>query len=281
MSTQAAVAAATVARDLTLNDLREALVAGWKDFRAQPQFGLFFAGIYVAAGWFLYFVLFRQGEVGWLVPAAAGFPLLAPFMVVGLYEASRRREAGLPRSWGAILGALRGHGDEQLLMMGGFVFVGFTFWVILAHTIFAIFMAESGIGSESLEIFRTPAGMAMLVVGGFVGAQMALAFYAITITSLPMLVDREVDFLGAIIVSVRAVRANRFVMVAWASILSLVMLVSLLPMFLGLLVAMPVLGHATWHLYRRVVPAGPVVVPVEHALQDGDVGQGLSQALGA
>lgn len=254
MSNQGLIAPAGVSRDLTLSDLGAAMLAGWEDFRSCPRFGLFFGGIYVAAGMFLYFELYGQGHIGWLVSAAAGFPLAAPFMVVGLYEVSRRREAGLPMRWGPILGAVRGHGDDQLLMMGGFVFVGFTFWVILAHTIFAIFLAESGIGSESMEIFRTNAGMAMLVVGGFVGAQMALMFYAITILSLPMLVDREVDFLTAIITSVKTVRANRFVMVTWASVMSLIMLAAMLPMFLGLLVALPVLGHATWHLYRRAVP---------------------------
>ncbi len=110
---------------------------------------------------------------------------------MGLYEVSRRREAGLPLSWGAVLGALRGHGDEQIISMGVIVFVAFGFWLMVAHGIFAIFLAESGIGSESLELFETGAGMAMLLVGSIVGALMALAFYSITVVSLPMLVDRE------------------------------------------------------------------------------------------
>jgi uncharacterized membrane protein len=111
VSGQVQVAPFTVARDLELADLRAALVAGWRDFVAFPLFGLFFGGIYVAAGLLIWFVLFRGGEVAWLVPAAAGFPLLAPFVAVGLYEVSRRRETGLPMRWGVILGALRGRGD--------------------------------------------------------------------------------------------------------------------------------------------------------------------------
>ncbi|GAA0471732.1 DUF2189 domain-containing protein [Parasphingorhabdus litoris] len=250
---QALVAPATVANDLTISDLRTALVNGWNDFKAYPLFGLFFGAIYVAAGLFLYFALFERGEIAWLVPLAAGFPLLAPFVAVGLYEVSRRREAGMPMSWRAVLGALRGRGDEQILSMGVILFVAFAFWLMIAHGIFAIFLAESGIGSESLELFRTTAGIAMLVVGTAVGALIALAFYAITVISLPMLVDREVDFITAIIVSLATVRSNKSVMLIWAAMIAVVLFVAMLPLFLGLLVILPVLGHATWHLYRRSV----------------------------
>ena len=254
MAEHAPVAPVAVARNLALSDLRAALAAGWGDFRARPLFGLFFAGIYVGAGLFLYFALFRWGQVAWLIPAAAGFPLLAPFVAVGLYEVSRRREAGLPQSWGAILGALRGRGDEQIVSMGALVFVAFGFWLMIAHGIFAVFLSASGIGTESLALFATPAGLMMLVVGGAVGALLALAFYAVTVVSLPMLVDREVDFLTAIIVSLATVRSNTATMIAWAALIAVCLFLAMLPLFLGLLVALPVFGHATWHLYRRAVP---------------------------
>ncbi len=252
-SRQVPAVQATVARDLHLSDLRAALAAGWADFRACPSFGLFFAAFYAGAGIFLYFALFRWGAVAWLIPAAAGFPLLAPFAAVGLYEVSRRREAGLPMSWRVILGALRGRGDEQILSMGVIVFVAFGFWLMIAHGIFAVFLAESGIGGESLALFGTSTGIMMLIVGSAVGALMALAFYAITVVSLPMLVDREVDFLTAIIVSLAAVRTHPKVLLAWAVCIAGTLFVAMLPVFLGLLVALPVLGHATWHLYRRTV----------------------------
>lgn len=174
-------------------------------------------------------------------------------MAVGLYEVSRRREAGLPIRWGPVLGALRGQGDEQLLSMGGLVFVAFGFWLTVAHGIFAIFMAESGIGGESLALFATPAGLAMLVVGSVVGGIMALTFYAVTVVSLPMLVDRKVDFITAMITSLKAMRANFAVLLAWALLIAISLAAALLPLFLGLLVVLPVLAHATWHLYRRIV----------------------------
>ncbi len=250
---QAQIIPVPVADDLRFSDLRSALAAGWKDFAARPIFGLFFAAIYVFAGIFLAFALFSWGQPAWLIPAAAGFPLLAPFIAVGLYEVSRRREVGLPISWGSVLGALRGRGDEQILMMGGIVFVAFSFWIIVAHGIFAVFMAEAQVNGESLAFFRTGAGIAMLVVGSAVGALMALAFYSITVVSLPMLVDREVDFLTAIIVSLATMRSNWAVMLIWAVLIAALLFIAMLPAFLGLFIVLPVLGHATWHLYRRVV----------------------------
>jgi uncharacterized membrane protein len=249
----AQIAPVTVARDLTLRDLWAALAAGARDFLACPLFGLFFGSIYVGGGLFVGYALFAWKSPTWLIPAAAGFPLIAPFVAVGLYEVSRRREAGLPRSWRAVLGALRGRGDDEIISMGVIVFVAFSFWMIVAHSIFAIFLAESGIGSESLAIFTTQAGIAMLVVGGAIGGLMALAFYAVTVMSLPMLVDREVDFLTAIITSLAVINHNRPVMMAWALIIAVLLFVAMIPAFLGLLIALPVLGHATWHLYRRAV----------------------------
>jgi uncharacterized membrane protein len=252
MGEQAGIVPAAVASDLKIGDLRAALSAGWSDFRAYPAYGLFFAAIYVVAGIAIYFALFVRGEIAWLVPAAAGFPLLAPFVAVGLYEVSRRREAGLAMSWRAVLGALRGRGDEQILSMGVILFVAFGFWIMVAHGIFAIFLAESGIGSESMALLATGAGLMMLLVGGIAGALMALAFYAITVVSLPMLVDRNVDFISAIIVSLASVRSNKLVLLVWAVVIALALFVAMLPLFLGLLVVLPVLGHATWHLYRRL-----------------------------
>jgi len=114
-------------------------------------------------------------------------------------------------------------------------------------------MAESGMGGESLAALATPAGLMMLTVGSAVGAVMAFAFYAMTVISLPMLVERKVDFLTAIIASFKVVRGNPAVMLGWAAIIAVVLFAAMIPAFLGLLVALPVLGHATWHLYSRAV----------------------------
>lgn len=247
-----------VARDLARADLTRALAAGWRDFIAHPGYGLFFGAIYVLGGVQAWYALVARGTTVWLIPLAAGFPLIAPFTAVGLYEVSRRREAALPLSWGGVLGALKGRGDDQLLLMGGFIFVGFTFWIILAHGIFAIFAAELGPKSESLAALQTGAGLAMLGLGSMVGALVAFVFYAVTLISLPMLVDREVDLLTAIITSFRAIQANLTVLLVWAAFIALALFAAMIPAFLGLLVILPVLGHATWHLYRRIVSEAPL-----------------------
>ncbi|MCM0000208.1 MAG: DUF2189 domain-containing protein [Erythrobacter sp.] len=242
-----------VRSDLGWADLRAALVAGWRDFLAMPRFGLFFGGVYVLAGLAIGWATISGGNPSWLIPAIAGFPLVAPFVAVGLYEASRRRSAGQPLTWRAVLGALKGHGDDQILSMGVIVFVAFAFWMMVAHAIFAIFVGESGMGRDPLAALVTPEGLAMLAVGSAVGGAMAFAFYAMTVVSLPLLVDRKHDFLTAIITSLAVVRRNFAVMLGWASIIAVVLLGAMLPAFLGLMAALPVLGHATWHLYVRAV----------------------------
>ncbi len=250
---QSARAPVTVAMDLSMTDLRSALSAGWRDFVAYPVYGLFFAAFYVLGGLGLVYGLSNLGQGWWLIPAMAGFPLLAPFTAVGLYEVSRRREAGLLIGWRGVLGALGGRGDEQLILMGGIVFVAFSFWMILAHGIFAIFLGESGIGAEAGALLMSTDALLMMLVGSVVGGLFALGLFAITVVSLPMLVDREVDFITAIIVSLSVVGSNKRVIMGWATLIAVTLALAMLPMFVGLFVALPVLGHATWHLYRRAV----------------------------
>jgi uncharacterized membrane protein len=242
-------------RRLSTDDIRAALADGWADFKAAPLFGLFFALVYALGGIALYVGLVGAGEPFWFIPIAVGFPLLAPFAAVGLYEVSRRREAGEPLTWGPVLSALRGQGDGQLPVMAVVVLLTFGFWVILARGIFAIFVGQSGIGYDNLGGLLTPSGIAMLLVGTVVGGLMALGLFAVTAFSLPMLLDRRVDFATAIITSIAAVRANGAVMLRWAALIGGLLLLAMLPLFLGLLVVLPLLGHATWHLYRRVIAA--------------------------
>lgn len=242
-----------VAGDLAWSDLTAALGAGWRDFLAMPRFGLFFGGVYVLAGLAIGWATISGGNLSWLIPAIAGFPLVAPFIAVGLYEASRRRAAGEALTWRAVLGALKGHGDDQILSMGVIVFVAFSFWMIVAHAIFAVFVGESGMGRDPLTALATPPGLMMLGVGSAVGGLMAFAFYAMTVISLPLLVDRQHDFLTAIIASLAVVRRNLAVMVGWAALIAALLFIAMLPGFLGLMAALPVLGHATWHLYVRAV----------------------------
>ncbi len=246
------VGPATVTTDLRLRDLFTALAAGWRDFIANAKFGLFFAAIFVGGGLGLAYLLFSRGEFFWVIPATAGFPLLAPFAAAGLYEISRRREAQLPISWGTVLGAVRA-GDGQLPVMGMIVFVIFSFWVILAHTVFGIFLGPSDLGADPLATLMSIEGLSMLVVGSIVGGVVALFLFAIMVVSLPMMIDREVDFITAMIVSVKSVTTNTFTMLVWAAMVAALLFLAMLPAFAGLFLVLPLLGHATWHLYRRAI----------------------------
>ena len=255
-SAEMQMASMPVAQDLGIGDLGRALAAGTHDFIKHPLCGLFFAGIFVVAGIFLVTVLNDRSGMAWLIPAAAGFPILAPFAAAGLYEVSRRAESGEPITWIPILTAVRGRGDDQLPFMGVLSFVIFGFWVILAHAIFGMFLGDSSIGADPVAALMSGPGIAMLVVGGAVGAIVAFAYFAMTVTSLPMLVDKHVDFISAIIVSFRVVRSNFTILLLWAAFVAIALFAAMLPLFIGLFLVLPVLAHATWHLYRRCIDLG-------------------------
>lgn len=244
---------AVVLRQLTLSDITAVLRAGVRDFRRAPQFGLFFSAVYVVGGFLLIWV--GAGHVSWTLATSLGFPLIAPFAAAGLYEVSRRMEAGQPLAWRAILGIVWNERTRQLPWLGAIIVIYFLFWTFLAHMIFALFMGLTTMTniSESYEVFLTPSGLMMIGVELGVGAVLAFLLFSMTVVSLPLVLDREVDFVTAMLTSMKAVRENLFVMLVWAMIIAVLSLLALLPWFLGLMVVLPILGHATWHLYRKVV----------------------------
>ena len=242
-----------LAPDIT--DLRYALRCGWQDFLAQPVYGAFFATVYFAGGWLLVLAFTVKGQVWWTLPAAAGFPILGPFIACGFYEISRRRELGEAMQLRAILGAVLRQKDRQIPSMAAVIVVFFLFWNFLSHMIFALFLGKATMTnvSSSLAIFLTPEGLTMLAFGTLVGAVFAVVLYALTVVSLPMLLDREVDFMTAMLTSFALVRDNPVVMLGWGAFSAAMLFLAMLPLFLGLFIALPVLGHASWHLYRRTV----------------------------
>lgn len=232
------------------------LAAGWQDYCRAPAFGLFFSGVYAAGGLVLLAVTLMSGKEWWLLPFLVGFPLIAPFAAVGLYEVSRRLEKGQPLIWREILGLVLAQKDRQIPSMAMLILLMFMFWVFVAHTIFALFMGLSSLTniSSSPEILLQGRGLAMLAVGALVGGGFAAVLFSITVIGLPLILDREVDLISAMIASFQAVGANKVVMLVWATLIAGLLFLSFLPLFLGLLIVLPVLGHASWHIYREVMP---------------------------
>ncbi len=255
MSNYAPAATRAEVRPLSTQDLWAVLALGWADFKRAPLYGLFFASVYVAGGWIIVYALTSSGKLWWTLPAAAGFPILGPFIACGLYEVSRALEEGEPLHWRNVLGVVLDQKDRQIPSMAVVVVVFFLFWNFLAHMIFALFMGLSVMTNitSSFEVYFTANGVLMLTIGTIVGAIFAGVLFSLTVISLPMLLDREVDFVTAMITSVAVVITNPGIMLLWGGIIAMALFASMLLGFLGLFIALPVLGHASWHLYRRAL----------------------------
>ncbi|WP_333830545.1 DUF2189 domain-containing protein [Pararhodobacter sp.] len=239
---------------ISLSDLRAVLALGWRDFTRAPVFGVLFSAFYVIGGLILYAVFAAAAAEWWFIPIAVGFPILAPFAATGLYEVSRRLEQGEDLRLGAVLGCVFAQKERQVPSMAMVILLVFMFWVFIAHTIFALFFGLQPISGSTWSMLLSPSGLMMLAVGSAIGGVMAAAFYALTVISLPLLLDREVDFITAMITSFACVTANPGVMAVWAAVIAGGLFLGMLPAFLGLLVLLPVFGHASWHLYRRLLP---------------------------
>ncbi len=236
-------------------DLAAALGEGIADLTRAPGFALFFAGVYVIGGWLMWYALTAKGQIWWTLVAATGFPILGPFVACGFYEISRCLDRAQPIRATDILGVIFRQKDRQIPSICAVVVMFFLFWNFLAHMIFALFLGRATLTNvtSQLTIFTTNEGITMLVVGTLIGAAFSALLFAITVVSLPMLLDREVDFVTAMITSFELVRQSPVVMLGWGLFIAVSIFVSMLPGFLGLFVTLPVFGHASWHLYKRVV----------------------------
>ncbi len=253
--------ATTPVRAITVDDIRAALAAGVADFMAMPTHVVFLVVIYPVIGLLIARLTMDGDLLPLAYPMAAGFALIGPFAALGMYALSRRRERGLSPTWRDAFDAFRSPGTPAIAGLAVLQLAVFVAWIATAQALFAGLAGDfhpRSLGDLLGFVFATPAGWALLVLGNGLGCLFAALAFALSVVSLPLLLDRGGTAADAVRTSIRAVRASPGPMALWGLIVAAALLVGCLPVFVGLAVVLPVLGHATWHLYRRAVPAIPV-----------------------
>lgn len=243
-------------RTLTLNDLRAALRKGWDDVMAFRSDVVFVCLLYPVIGGMLAALALRGGTLHLIFPALSGFALAGPVAAVGLYEMSRRREKGQPTNWLAYLDVIRSPKFGGILILSLFHVVVFLAWIMSANLIYdATLGPEPPISLVTFanDVFSTGAGWALIVIGIAAGFVFSAAVLAISVVSFPMLLDRNVTLPTAVVTSVKVAMKNPVPIGVWGMIVAGSLAVGSLPALLGLVLVLPILGHSTWHLYRRAV----------------------------
>jgi len=239
---------------LSISDLVDVMAAGIRDLRAAPFYGLVIGGMFAAAGWILLIMLWQLDLPYLSYPLAMGFALIAPFAAVGFYAVSEQIEAGQPLSWPTLWAAVRRSTQRDLRWMALVTGFAFFIWVDMAAMLFMVFIGFNALEHGFMNVlFGTSSGIMFLLVGNFAGAVIAMIVFSISAVSFPMLYDRDIDFVTAMVTSVRLVLANPMTMIIWCITIAVLTGLALLSVFVGLIVVLPIVGHATWHLYRRAV----------------------------
>ncbi len=246
-------------RRIGMEDLRIALRKGWEDFVACRSDVAFLCLLYPIIGILMAWLALQGNLLPLFFPVAAGFALVGPVAGVGLYELSRRRETGQPANWGNALGVAGSPSFGAILVLAALHGLVLLVWVMAAHGIYAATIGPdqpASIGDFLRDVFTTGAGWAMIFVGCAVGFLFAALVLATSVVSFPLLIDRRVGLPVAVVTSIRVAATNPGAIAVWGLIVAGSLLAGALPLFLGLIIVLPVLGHATWHLYRRAV--GPL-----------------------
>jgi uncharacterized membrane protein len=252
-------------RKIGLADLKDAIAKGVDDFMSMPTHLAFLGLIYPLFGVGLGALSFSSNALPLLFPLVSGFALVGPVAAIGLYELSRRRELGMDTSVGHVFDVLRSPSLPAILALGAVLMVILVLWLFAAkalyQSLYGVMAPESYTGFIH-EVLTTRRGWTMIVLGHAIGFVFALVAFSIGVVSFPLLLDRDVGAICAVQTSIRAVLANPRTMALWAAMIAALLMIGSAPLLVGLAVVMPILGHASWHLYRRTVePAGDTKDP--------------------
>ncbi|KUM26823.1 cytochrome C oxidase subunit I [Mesorhizobium loti] len=248
-------------RHITTSDLWDALRLGAEDFWAKPSHYVFLCLIYPIVGLILTRWSSGSNAIQLVYPLMSGFALIGPFAAIGLYEISRRRELGMSSRWHHALDVRHSPALPSIAVIGGLLFALFLLWLFTAQTIYtSLFGAEppASVGAFLRDVLTTSRGWTLILLGNAAGFVFAVVVLATTVIAFPLLLDRDVGAVSAIETSARAVMANPLQMALWGLTVAVLLVIGSIPLFAGLAVVVPVLGHATWHLYRKVIEPEPV-----------------------
>ncbi|MGX5804689.1 DUF2189 domain-containing protein [Bradyrhizobium sp. Arg314] len=243
-------------RRISTSDLWDALKLGAEDFWAKPSHYVFLCLIYPIVGLILTRWTSGSNAIQLVYPLMSGFALIGPFAAIGLYEISRRRELGMNTDWRHALDVRHSPALPSIAVIGILLFALFLLWLFTAQSLYtSLFGAEppASVGAFVRDVLTTGKGWTLILVGNAVGFVFAVVVLATTVVAFPLLLDRDVGAVSAIETSARAVMANPVTMALWGLTVAVLLVVGSIPLFAGLAVVMPILGHATWHLYRKVV----------------------------
>jgi uncharacterized membrane protein len=242
-------------RTITVDDITASLREGADDFRAMPAFGMAIGLFYALGGMAIVALVFSYGMPVLAFPMLAGFALIGPFAAMGLYEASRRRDMGQSVGVGDIFAVRRATTTANVMFLGFILLFALFVWTRIALLIYALFfgLQPLAFGDLITAVFTTVDGFAFLLLGNAVGAAFAFIVFSITVVSFPYMLEKDVDPVTAVALSVSAVAKNVMPLAGWALFVAVALVASWTPFFLGLIVVLPVLGHATWRLYKRMI----------------------------
>lgn len=241
---------------VSAQNVRDAFSAGVKDFFRNPMLSMFFGLVYAAVG-----IIFLSGLVVFdslwmIIPAGVGFPLIAPFVAVGLYEMSRRYKTGESFTWREVFTVIFRQQKREFGWMSFVVLFIFWNWIFIAHWLFAVFLQWHSISSLTVfwqVITTTDDGFVFLAVGTVVGAVLATLLFSLTVISMPLLLDKEIDFITAMLKSIDVVQKSPAVMLGWGVMIAILVFLALTPAFIGIIFVLPILGHVTWHIYEFAI----------------------------